>query len=464
MTFLTLVAGVAGLVLFALRRNEREYLWFAAFELFNVLGYTLQNFADFHTVPALLFLLLDRFIWVVVNVIFVEFVRSALKARRDWLYWSAIGFQAATPLFGYVAHQLGLNGLAVEVAFTVLAISGSLATWALLYRGARSGNPDALLMLVPVGAFYLSVWSGEVSWLLQQFGLTGIENYRLWVRRITDWPFPISLTDITTTAWQLALFSILLLRFARTRREEQRMASELEAARAVQHILIPEEIPAIQGFQIQCVYKPAGEVGGDFFQIVPLPAGGALLAIGDVSGKGTPAAMMVSLLVGTLRTAIESSPSPAAILGAMNRRLIGRTAGGFATCLVLRVAANGAVTAANAGHLAPFVNGKEVPVDNSLPLGLEADTTYGESMLQLGPQDQLILMTDGVIEARNSNRELFGFDRAAAMAWESASEMAARAQQFGQEDDITIVRVVRQAPGEAAITRVDSTAWSPTAA
>jgi len=149
---------------------------------------------------------------------------------------------------------------------------------------------------------------------------------------------------------QLSVLTILVLRFARIRRYEQRLSSELEAARAVQSVLMPAEIPAVPGYEIQSVYQPAGEVGGDFFQIILLPEKGALVAIGDVSGKGMPAALTVSLLVGALQTAAESSISPAAILTAMNRRRITRSFGGFTTRVILRVASNRCITVANAGH------------------------------------------------------------------------------------------------------------------
>src|SRR5580692_9388540 len=91
-----------------------------------------------------------------------------------------------------------------------------------------------------------------------------------------------------------ATLAILARDLIRDRSEKQRLAAELAASRAVQQVLIPEEIPTVPGLRIQAVYRPFGEVGGDFFQIIPLPDGGVLIAIGDVSGKGMPAAMLVS--------------------------------------------------------------------------------------------------------------------------------------------------------------------------
>ena len=135
--------------------------------------------------------------------------------------------------------------------------------------------------------------------------------------------------------------------------------------------------------------------------------------IGDVSGKGMPAAMTVSLLVGTFRTLAHYNENPGEILRAMNQRMLTRSDGGFTTCLVLRVDPGGRVTAANAGHLAPYLGGKEVPVDYGLPLGVAADSKCSESYFSLRPGEPRTLLTDGVPEARNAQGELFGFEKTA---------------------------------------------------
>src|SRR5208337_149767 len=165
-----------------------------------------------------------------------------------------------------------------------------------------------------------------------------------------------------------------------------------------------------------------------FYQIVSTQNGGALIVIGDVSGKGMPAAMTVSLLVGTFRTLSHYTQSPATILQAMNERMLDRSSGGFTTCLVMRVDADGTLTAANAGHLAPYLNGAELKLDDGLPLGLAAETQYVESTFALAALSRLTLLTDGVIEARNQSGELFGFERAAAISTESANQIANAAE------------------------------------
>jgi len=218
-----------------------------------------------------------------------------------------------------------------------------------------------------------------------------------------------------------------------------RAETELEAARAVQQVLIPDAIPTLPGFKIESSYRPDGQVGGDFFQILPTAGGGALIAIGDVSGKGMPAAMTVSLLVGTFRTLAHFTESPSEILTAMNRRMLVRSKDGFTTCLVLRADSDGALTVANAGHLPPYYDGEELAIENGLPLGLHAQSTYGESKFELKPGVQLTLLTDGVVEARAADGELFGFARAKSCSRESAGEILEAARAFGQQDDITVV-------------------------
>jgi hypothetical protein len=239
-----------------------------------------------------------------------------------------------------------------------------------------------------------------------------------------------------------------------SRRQQALLEQEMRNAREVQQVLVPEEIPTVEGFSIQSVYKPAGEVGGDFFQILPLRDGGVLIVIGDVSGKGMPAAMTVSLLVGTVRTLAHYTQSPGSILGAMNQRMLGRQQGGFTTCLVLRADSDGTLTLANAGHPAPYRNGKELEVDNGLPLGLDVEATYSETAFELGVNERITLVSDGVVEARGKTGELFGFERAAALSMDPAERIASAAEAFGQDDDITVVTLTRlPVPAKNAVER-----------
>jgi serine phosphatase RsbU (regulator of sigma subunit) len=130
----------------------------------------------------------------------------------------------------------------------------------------------------------------------------------------------------------------------------------------------------------------------------------------------------------------------------MNQRMMARSGGGFTTCLVLRADADGKLTIANAGHCSPYLNGKELALSNSLPLGLAASTTYAESTFQLAPDQQLTLLTDGVVEARDKAGALYGFERTAAISYQSADQIAHTAELFGQDDDITVLTLQRMVP------------------
>jgi serine phosphatase RsbU (regulator of sigma subunit) len=170
--------------------------------------------------------------------------------------------------------------------------------------------------------------------------------------------------------------------------------------------------------------------------------------------------MTVSLIVGTVRAIADYTSQPAEILNRLNHRLMGRTERGFATCLVLRIHSGGTVTLANAGHIAPFRDGSELPVAGSLPLGIADDTTYDEVDFQLQENETLTLYTDGILEARNAHGELFGFDRVAGLMAKrpSVQQIVDTACAFGQEDDITVLSIQRVATGETHTSAVRLTA------
>ena len=117
----------------------------------------------------------------------------------------------------------------------------------------------------------------------------------------------------------------------------------------------------------------------------------------------------------------------------------------MATCLALRIGADGSATLANAGHLPPYLNGKELPMEGALPLGMMESADFSVMQFQLAPGDRLLLMSDGVAEAQDAKGQLFGFERIEEMLREpvTAAEVAAAAQSFGQEDDISVLSVTR---------------------
>ncbi len=204
---------------------------------------------------------------------------------------------------------------------------------------------------------------------------------------------------------------------------------------------------------MESVYQPAQEVGGDFFQVMPYKTNGSLLIVaGDVSGKGLKAGMVVALLVGAIRMAAEISCDPLLLLQALNRRLTGRR-DVQATCLALRIEPDGAVTLANAGHIAPYLNGEPLQMEGALPLGMMEGAECSVMCFQLAVGDNLLLMSDGIAEATDARGQLFGFERVQELvrSARSAAEVAAVAQRFGQGDDISVISITRTAPLGAAL-------------
>jgi sigma-B regulation protein RsbU (phosphoserine phosphatase) len=456
---MNLLAAFAGLFLFWMRPQDREYLWFGIYELLTGVDHLVLDYYRFHPTPQWIIFGLDLALSAASWFLFLLFIFTILNGRKNWLFWAAATTPVVT-ILGQLASRMGWIGLVqFDLIWALALVIYFCCILALLYQKGSRGVADAQLMLIPVALCYLC-WLARI--LLGAWGASG----HTWIYRDLHWffevsrrPFPYSVNDLADMLMLVAVVAVLPLRFARSRRDEERLATEMESARSVQQVLIPNEIPPVAGLAIHCVYRPAGQVGGDFFQVIPLESGGALIVVGDVSGKGMPAAMTVSLLVGTFRTLAHYTQKPSEILAAMNRRMLARSQGGFTTCIVLRIDAKGSLTVANAGHLAPYLAGREVAVENGLPLGITAETDYPEVSVQLPVGAQLTLYTDGVVEARARSGELFGFDRAAALSIQPAELIAQTAQSFGQDDDITVLTVTSEASAPAPETPL-GLSWS----
>ena len=389
----------------------------------------------------------ERSEWAILAFSTAALVETAAEAMRihnhrwTWLLWPA-----------YLG--VGIAGWVPSIAFVrqwpIFVSQASLAI--LLIQGFRHTNVRDRMNGYAFSAFFLVRFTLSSSFR-DRTHIPGQVTIGGWRWQMT------SIAMVLLGGTTLAIFVRDLIR---DRREKLRLTMEVEAARIVQQVLIPEKVPAVAGFRIESVYKPFSEVGGDFAQIFPTSNDGILVVIGDVSGKGMAAAMTVSLLVGTVRTLAHYTQNPGKILESMNQRMLARSAGGFVTCLVVRADRDGSLTIANAGHLSPYLSGKELQLDNGLPLGLAADSTYTESAFSFEFEKQLTLVTDGVVEARNETGELFGFDRTVAIADHSAETIAQKAIEFGQDDDITVITLTRLAcPEQSRTTAMQASALSP---
>src|SRR6185437_6181456 len=348
-------------------------------------------------------------------------------------------FLVAAPfVIAPVAWSSAMNVTIYNWMENAIVLPPILVTISILVVWTRRGNREAAVLIGPMLLADLGSLLIDVQSTIQYVHPSYPGFPRLHLGLVT-----VDYIAFAQTLFLLAIGLVIFLRFVRVSREQVTTQSELEAARAVQQVLIPNALPSVPGFRMDSVYHPAQQVGGDFFQIIPLPGGGVLAVVGDVSGKGMPAALTVALIVGTLRTLVEVTTSPAEILAGLNRRLEGRSTG-FTTCVAVRMLPSGDGTLASAGHLNPYISSpyaaaREIAVSPGLPLGLAADSVYADIPLSLAPGETITFLSDGVVEARNHRGELFGFDRACALAAQSANQIAQTAEAFGQDDDITVV-------------------------
>jgi hypothetical protein len=347
--------------------------------------------------------------------------------------------------FGFVGDSIDMgHQLPLRFAISVL-LSG---LFAVAYAAAgihlRSKSWMALIPLFAVQALSMGLLANLLPETPRPHQLDAAETARLQGRLLFD-----GLAIIVTIC--LGYVGLVYVSISEGRRhgraqvDKATLESEMAAAREVQRVMVPEDLPQIAGYTIESAYRPAAEVGGDFFQVIPLKSGRTLIVIGDVSGKGLRAAMIVSMIVGTLRTVSGFIEEPAQILAELNRRLFGRIHEGFATCLAVRLEDEGRLTMANAGHLPPYVNGREVDFSGSLPLGLVENEAYEQTTLEMAADDVVVLLTDGIAEAQNEQRVLLGFARVESMLREgsTAKNVAQTAQEHGQNDDMTVLRVAR---------------------
>lgn len=381
-------------------------------------------------------------------------------------------------------RALSYASLAAGLADGILALFWASATVSMQWA---DGLLDAFVILVEVFPFVIislgvrqkldaSRWVVALSALLLQM-INTVADASALGQRFTHWTLFTSIIDTplfniqgvnfdTPKITSLVLFAAILFAVYRYALEQQArhsvMERELQSGREIQQVLVPTTLPALEGYAVTSAYQPAMEVGGDFFQIIPNEDGSAIVALGDVSGKGIKAGMNVSMIVGVLR-AEAGKTSPSEMLSSLNRCLVGRMAGGFATGMVFRVDQDGTVTFANAGHLPPYLNGHEFQLDASLPLGLIGYSDYSETILKLEPGDQLSVYTDGLLEATSPTGELFGFERMNALFANrpTAQEAMKAAIDFGQDDDITVLTITRLAAGVQSSTSLAAPVLAP---
>ena len=239
----------------------------------------------------------------------------------------------------------------------------------------------------------------------------------------------------------------------------QSIEQELRMARSIQQASLPKEVPKLEGWQITPFYQPAREVGGDFYDFHSLSEGRLGLVVGDATGKGVPAALLMSTTCGMLQLAAEvlDSSSPGEILERVNEALLARIPQNmFVTCFyALLEPKSGSLRYANAGHDLPYLgrgNGEAEELRaRGMPLGLMPGMGYEEKETILEAGEVILLYSDGLVEAHHPKGEMFGFPRLRELVAEHAEEERSLGdflmeelysfvgEGWEQEDDITLL-------------------------
>src|SRR5436309_3263941 len=205
--------------------------------------------------------------------------------------------------------------------------------------------------------------------------------------------------------------------YQEARESERRLRSELDTAREIQRQLLPTGAREVPGLDLAAGYVPARELGGDFYDFLPYGEGRLALALGDVSGKGTAAALYGSLAIGTVREiVVDHACEPASMLALLNQRLVAARLDSRFIAMLFAVyeASTRKLTLANAGGPYPLLVRKgEVQAIRleGVPLGLIPDTQYDETTVGLEPEDVVVFASDGILESENHSQEEFGPDR-----------------------------------------------------
>jgi serine phosphatase RsbU (regulator of sigma subunit)/predicted ester cyclase len=254
---------------------------------------------------------------------------------------------------------------------------------------------------------------------------------------------------------------VMLSALEQQMRERERFEQELLVARRIQQASLPKDVPTLEDWQITPFYKPAREVGGDFYDFHLLSEGKLGLAVGDATGKGVPAALVMSTTCGMLRAVAQSSESPGEVLLRVNEALSARIpASMFVTCFYGVLDPNSGIFAyANAGHDVPYVRRGgdcEELRARGMPLGLMPGMSYEEKEIVLDYGEAVLFYSDGLVEAHDPSGEMFGFPRLRGLVAEHGEQRLLGdflleelysfvGEGWAQEDDVTLLTLKRSA-------------------
>jgi PAS domain S-box-containing protein len=364
---------------------------------------------------------------------------------------------AAERLFGYSQDEAvgrsiddllaGTQKMHAEVLKYTRQVSGNRRVDTVTRRSRKDGTlVDVELLAVPV-----SVGEDQVGTYAMYHDISELKRAEEEVRQLNK--------DLERrVAERTEQLKSAMAKQQEVAQQRERIEQELRVARLIQHTLLPKSLPQLEGHQMAVYYQPAREVGGDFYDFLRLPDGRLGLIVGDVSGKGVPAAIVMAITRTMLRAAYHLG-SPGEILKQVNDNLFPDIPPNmFVTCLAaLLDSRTGRLQYANAGHDLPYVRhsaGVSELRATGMPLGLMPDMSYEEKEITLQPGESILLYSDGLVEAHSPQREMFGFPRmqryvgaypeGAALIDSLLAELEQfTGEEWEQEDDITLLTLQR---------------------
>src|ERR687897_400391 len=405
-----------------------------------------------------------------------QLVRSQSELRRQKEYFEALVLNspvaiaimdldekvvswnpAAERLFGYSQAQAVGRSIDDLVAGTpemyaeVLEYTRQVASDSRVAVVTRRSRKDGTLVDVELLAVPVTVGGDQVGTYAMYHDITELKRIEEQVRQLNR--------DLEKrVAERTEQLKSAMAKQQQEAQERERIEQELRVARMIQQTLLPKSLPELEGHQLEVYYQPAREVGGDFYDFLRLPDGRLGLIVGDVSGKGVPAAIVMAITRTMLRAAYHLG-SPGQILEQVNDNLLPDIPPNmFVTCLAaLLDSSTGRLQYANAGHDLPYVrhaNGVSRLQASGMPLGLMPDMTYEEKEVTLQPGESILLYSDGLVEAHSPQREMFGFPRmqryvgahpeGAALIDSLLAELEQfTGEEWEQEDDITLLTLQR---------------------
>ena len=315
------------------------------------------------------------------------------------------------------------------------------------------------------GITVFRIAGGKVVESWTSIDLSPTDEEQRWLTEGSAWPTSgdISSTERETSPaiWDVLTRNLTWRLRVSQAQERERIEQELRVARQIQRSLLPEATPELYGWQLAAYYKPAREVGGDFYDFLELEDGRLGLVVGDATGKGMPAALVMATTRGMLRAVAQSLDSPGEVLARVNDALCPDIPSEmFVTCFYAILDPKSATLSyANAGHDLPYLwhegDAKELRA-RGMPLGLMPEMSYDEREAVLREGDCVLFYSDGLVEAHDPHYEMFGFPRLGALIAEHGNQRSLVdsllkelyyfvGERWEQEDDITLLTLERSA-------------------